>query len=98
MPWKDRKEVAKDLKSIYQAVSIEEAERKLKEFEEKWNLKYPHIGRCWRANWEELMTYFKYSVEIRKLLYTTNIMESVKQQVKESDTREEGIPVGRVPA
>ena len=54
------------------------------EFEEKWSDKYPHIGKRWRANWYGLMTYFDYPVEIRKLLYTTNIIERVNSKINPS--------------
>ena len=74
--------VLNDLKLIYQASTIEEAKISLDEFEDKWADKYPHIGRSWRANWDELMTYFDYPVEIRKLLYTTNIIESVNSKLR----------------
>ncbi len=84
VPWKERKQVANDLKEIYQAPTIEHAKVKLDEFEEKWSDKYPHIGRSWRANWDELMTYFDYPVEIRKLLYTTNIIESVNSKLRKA--------------
>ena len=52
------------------------------EFEEKWGSKYPHVIKSWRTNWEELMTYFKYPFELRKLIYTTNIIESVNSKFR----------------
>jgi len=84
VPWKDRKQVANDLKQVYQARALEEAKIRLDEFEEKWSDKYPHIARSWRTNWDELMTYFDYPVEIRKLLYTTNIIESVNSKLRKA--------------
>jgi len=84
VPWKERKQVANDLKQIYQASTIEQARLKLEEFEERWTDKYPHIGKSWRANWDELKTYFDYPVEIRKLLYTTNIIESVNSKLRKA--------------
>ena len=75
--WKDRKEVANDLKKIYQAATLDEAEYQLEEFEKKWVSKYPHVVKSWRTNWEELTTYFRYPYEIRKIMYTTNIIESI---------------------
>ncbi len=72
MPWKERKQVASDLKLIYQAFATEEAKIRLDEFEDKWTNKCPHIGKSCRINWDKLMTYFDYPVKIRKLLYTTN--------------------------
>ena len=52
------------------------------EFEEKWGNKYPHVIKSWRTNWEELMAYFKYPLELRKLMYTTNIIESVNSKFR----------------
>jgi len=92
VPWKERKQVANDLKLIYQASTIEEAKIRLDEFEDKWADKYPHIGRSWRANWDELMTYFDYPVEIRKLLYTTNIIESVNSKLRKATDRKRMFP------
>ena len=56
----------------------------MEEFEKKWGSKYPHIVRSWRNNWEELMTYFKYPFEMRKLMYTTNIIESVNSRFRKA--------------
>ena len=75
--WKDRKEIANDLKKIYQAATLDEAEYQLEEFEKKWVSKYPHVVKNWRTNWEELTTYFRYPYEMRKIMYTTNIIESI---------------------
>ena len=84
--WKNKKELTSDLKRVYGAATLEEAELRMDEFEERWGSKYPHVVRSWRANWEELMAYFKYPLELRKLMYTTNIIESVN-----SKFRKEGI-------
>ncbi len=84
VPWKERKQVTNDLKLIYQAYTIEEAKIRLDEFEDKWTDKYLHIGRSWKENWDELMTYFDYPVEIRKLLYTSNIIESVNSNLRKA--------------
>ncbi len=80
--WKDKREVSSDLKAVYGASTLEEAELRMEEFEQKWGKKYPHIVRSWRNNWEELMTYFKYPFEMRKLMYTTNIIESVNSKFR----------------
>lgn len=77
VPWKDRKEVANDLKLIYRAPTEKEALSLLDDFEEKWNTKYPHISKSWRKNWTELATMFKYSEELRRLIYTTNPIEGL---------------------
>lgn len=74
--YKDLKKVPADLKPIYKAVTEEVALVELDRFEEAWGNKYPLIIRSWRNNWEELSTFFKYPPEIRKLIYTTNMIES----------------------
>jgi putative transposase len=80
--YKDLKKVTADLKPIYKAVSEEMALVELDRFEEAWGSKYPLILRSWRNNWDELATFFKYPAEIRKLIYTTNIIESYHRQLR----------------
>ncbi|MEM0174314.1 MAG: transposase, partial [Sulfolobaceae archaeon] len=80
--YKDLKEVSKDLKEIYQAPTEEMALIALERFEEKWGKKYPHIANSWRNNWESLATFFKYPPEIRRLIYTTNPIESLNSQIR----------------
>ncbi|QHW35474.1 IS256 family transposase (plasmid) [Paenibacillus rhizovicinus] len=80
--YKDLKKVTADLKPIYKAVTEEAALVELDRFEEVWGTKYPLIVRSWRNNWDELATFFKYPPEIRKLIYTTNIIESYHRQLR----------------
>lgn len=80
--YKDLKKVTADLKPIYKATTEEAALLELDRFEEEWGKKYPLIIRSWRNNWEELSTFFKYPPEIRKLIYTTNIIESYHRQLR----------------
>jgi len=80
--WKERKAVATDLKAIYRAATVEEAERALGLFEQKWDRKYPSIGKSWRTHWPELITFLKYPEEIRKAIYTTNAIESVNRSLR----------------
>jgi putative transposase len=80
--WKDKKELSRDLKGIYGASTLEEASSSMQRFEEKWVSRYPHVIKSWKANWERLMTYFRYPVEIRKLMYTTNLIESVNSKFR----------------
>lgn len=80
--WKQRKEVATDLKAIYSAPTIEEAEYHLERFEEKWNASHPTIGKSWRNNWERITPLFSYPSEIRKAIYTTNAIESVNMSLR----------------
>jgi putative transposase len=80
--WKERKVVAADLKAIYRAATVAEAEQALAEFEQKWDRKYPSIGKSWRTHWPELITFMKYPAEIRKAIYTTNAIESVNRSLR----------------
>lgn len=82
VPWKERKEVARDLKTIYTASTEEAALDALSDFKEKWNKKYPHISKSWHTNWSELSTFFVYPQEIRKLIYTTNPIESFNRGIR----------------
>ena len=79
---KNKKEFSKDLKSVYQAVSKEAAEAELDRLEEKWGAKYPIVIQSWRNKWENLSNYFKYPEDIRRIVYTTNIIESVHRQFR----------------
>jgi hypothetical protein len=85
---KDRKEVAGDLKSIYQAATLEEAERQLSDFEEKWRSLYPLIARSWRANWAKVAPMFGYPSEVRRAIYTTNAIESLNMTLRAQDQQE----------
>ncbi|MDD2422162.1 MAG: IS256 family transposase [Heliobacteriaceae bacterium] len=82
VPWKERKELMADLKKVYQALTIEEAELAFEMFKEKWGKKHPIIIRSWENNWLELTGYFKYPYEIRKIIYTTNIIEGYHRQLR----------------
>jgi putative transposase len=80
--WKERKEVADDLKAIYRAATVVEAEQALRAFEAKWDRKYPSISKSWRTHWPELITFLKYPAEIRKAIYTTNAIESLNRSLR----------------
>jgi len=82
VPFKDRKAFAKDLKTIYQASDETKGYESLMEVSEKWGKKYPHAVGSWENNWDVLSTFFKYSQEIRKIIYTTNIIESLHRQYR----------------
>ncbi len=79
---KNQKEFAKDLKGVYRAVSKEAAETELDRLEEKWGEKYPIVINSWRNKWDRLSNYFKYPEDIRRIVYTTNIIESVHRQFR----------------
>jgi putative transposase len=80
--WKRRAEVAADLKKIYTSATAEEAELQLRAFEEKWDAEYPPIGQSWRRHWARVTPFFDYPPEIRKVIYTTNAIESVNMSLR----------------
>ena len=80
--WKEKKEFTADMKKIYHAATIESAEQALKNFEKKWGLKYAYAVRSWMNNWENLTQFFDYPLEIRKIVYTTNMMESLNRGIR----------------
>jgi len=80
--WKQRKAVAVDLRSIYRASTAEDAYFKLEAFAEKWDGTYPTISQMWRRNWEYLTPFFAYPADIRKVIYTTNAIESLNMSLR----------------
>lgn len=82
VPYKDIKAVMADLKLVYGAPSLDDAEYRLEEFREKWGKKYPQILKSWETNWTELSTYFKYPEEVRRLIYTTNAVEGFHRMLR----------------
>ncbi|AOO64960.1 IS256 family transposase [Sulfurospirillum halorespirans] len=78
----NQKQFASELKSVYQAFSKEEAENELDKLEEKWGKKYPIVFQSWRNKWDNLSLYFQYPEDIRRVIYTTNIIESVHRQFR----------------
>lgn len=84
VPWKDYKAVTRDLKDIYRSVTEQEAGLELDRFAQKWDDKYPQISKSWRANWENLITIFDYPPDIRKVIYTTNAIESLNSVIRKS--------------
>lgn len=81
--YKDIKELMGDLKEVYQAINEEEARKSLKKFKEKWNKSYPSCVKSWEDNWEILTTYFAYPQEIRRIIYTTNMIEGLHRQFRQ---------------
>lgn len=82
--YKERKQVAGDLKQIYQSITEEEALLALEQFETKWNAKFPSIGRSWRNHWDNISTLFLYPEAIRKAIYTTNAIESLNSVIRKA--------------
>ena len=80
--WKDRKAFVADLKRIYRAGTRDEAEANLMQLGQRWSAKYPMAVRSWETNWTELATYFDYPSEIRRIIYTTNSVESYHSQLR----------------
>jgi len=80
--WKQRKEVARDLKTIYHAATEAEAETRLAEFAAKWDAKFPTIAKSWRSNWARVIPFFAHPPEIRRVIYTTNAVESLNMSLR----------------
>lgn len=80
--YKDRKDVINDLKNIYKAINEEIALEELEKFALKWDKKYPYISKSWNNNWAELSLFFNFGTNIRKMIYTTNAIESFNSQIK----------------
>ena len=81
--YKDIKQLVADLKKIYTAVTEEEATQQLDNFAEKWRSQYPSCVKSWEENWDILSTFFEYPMEIRKIIYTTNIIEGLNRQFRQ---------------
>ena len=82
--WKDRKAVAKNLKRIYQAVNDEEAAKALDDFEAEWGQKYPSIAPSWQRAWQEVIPFFAFPPAVRKIIYTTNAIESLNRVIRKT--------------
>ena len=80
--YKDKKAFAKDLKSIYEATTEERAHQNMLEVAETWNKKYPNTMRSWEKNWDAISPIFKFSAQVRKVIYTTNAIESLNSTYK----------------
>jgi putative transposase len=80
--WKDAKAVVADLKMIYRAVSREDAEQQLALFAAKWDQKYGSISQLWRRHWEQIVPFFAFPADIRKVIYTTNAVESLNMTLR----------------
>lgn len=79
---KDRKGVMDNVRMVYQAPAKEVAEEQLAELEKKWSKKYPTVVKSWKNNWHKLSTFFKFPATIRRLMYTTNIIEGYHRQIR----------------
>jgi putative transposase len=82
--WKERRLVTRDLKSIYRAASLEEAEQQLADFAQRWGERYPSLSALWRRNWLDVIRFFQFPPEIRKIIYTTNAIESLHLSLRKA--------------
>ena len=82
VPWKERKMVAADFRAIYAAATLAEAEHALERFADRWDTKYPTISPSWLADWERLTVLFDYPPAIRRVMYTTNAIESLNYSLR----------------
>jgi putative transposase len=82
IPYKDRKAFAKDLKAVYGAVNEDDASKNLISAKEKWSDKYPNAIKSWEDNWDNLITFFEFPDYIRRIIYTTNAIESLNSQFR----------------
>jgi putative transposase len=80
--FKDRKELVRDLKPVYAAANREGAEAALSQFEEKWGRRYPMIGASWRNNWERVVPFLDFPPDVRRIIYTTNAIESLNSSLR----------------
>lgn len=90
--WKERKEVARDLRAIYTAPTAEAAAMALDGFGEKWDARFPSISRSWRERWENVIPFFAYPPEIRKVIYTTNAVESINAAIRKVTKKRGAFP------
>jgi transposase-like protein len=80
--WKDKKEFSADMKCIYDAPTKQAAKEALRDFAAKWNHKYPYAIKSWEENWDELTVFFDFPVEIRRIIYTTNLIENLNGKIR----------------
>ncbi|MGG7984173.1 IS256 family transposase [Klebsiella aerogenes] len=90
--WKDYKAVTCDLKAIYQAPTEEAGQQALEAFASAWDSRYPQISRSWQANWTHLATFFAYPPDIRKVIYTTNAIESLNSVIRHAVKKRKVFP------
>ncbi len=84
--------MAQDLKTIYKAVTVEQAETALLEFAQIWDKRYPMVSQSWQSNWPKIIPFFAYSEEIRKVIYTTNAIESLNSSLRKVTKNRNSFP------
>jgi len=95
VPWNDQREVIKDMKLIYKASNLAQAEEQLEAFEEKWMAKYPAMVKSWKRNWSGLSTFYNYDQHVRKIMYTTNSIEGFNRQIRKATKTKGALPSER---
>ena len=90
--WKERKAVARDLRAIYASPNAEAAEQALEVFASTWDSRFPSISRSWRSRWENVIPFFSYPAPIRKVIYTTNAIESVHASIRKVTAKRGAFP------
>ena len=90
--WKERKAVARDLRAIYTSPTAEAAETALDTFESIWGERFPMAAKAWRARWEQVIPFFSYPEPIRKVIYTTNAIESPNSQLRKVTRKRGALP------
>lgn len=95
VPWTDEREVIKDMKTIYKANNIEQAELALCDFEGKYGKKYPAMIQSWKRNWEGLTSFYNYPDEVRSIMYTTNSIEGFNRQIRKATKSKGSLPSER---
>jgi transposase-like protein len=80
--WKDKRAFTGDMKHIYNAPNQQAAKMALEDFAEKWDHKYSYAVKSWRDNWEELTVFYEFPMEIRKIIYTTNLIENLNGKIR----------------
>ena len=93
--FEDSREVIRDMKTIYKASNIEDAEKALFEFENKWNKKHPAMVQSWKRNWEGLTSFYNYPLEVRSIMYTTNSIEGFNRQIRKATKTKGSLPSDR---
>ena len=90
--YKDRKEIATDLKGIYRSSTVDQAEAALSDFSLKWDGRYPMISKSWRSNWDHIIPFFSYPDDIRRAIYTTNAIESLNNSLRKVTRNRNSFP------
>ena len=90
--WKERKTVARELRAIYAATNAEAAEQALDAFATKWDPRFPSISKSWRSRWENIIPFFSFPAPIRKVIYTTNAIESVNASIRKVTAQRGAFP------